>query len=161
MGMLTASRALCEENPLTGGYPSQTASNAGGWYFVCYLVLNMLLVSWDAMTLMWHYCNATLRLRQNGRHFADDIFKCIFMNENVWFPTKIWLKFVPKGLINKIPSFVRIMAWRCQGDRSLSEPMVVSLVVSLLTHIGVTRPQWVDPFLINWFFLRQGAYRPW
>ena len=24
----------------------------------------------------------TLRPRQNGRHFADDIFKCIFLNEN-------------------------------------------------------------------------------
>ena len=26
----------------------------------------------------------TLRPRQNGRHFAEDIFKCIFLNENVW-----------------------------------------------------------------------------
>ena len=25
----------------------------------------------------------TLRPRQDGRHFADDIFKCIFFNENV------------------------------------------------------------------------------
>ena len=25
----------------------------------------------------------TLRPRQNGRHFADDIFKWIFLNENV------------------------------------------------------------------------------
>ena len=25
----------------------------------------------------------TVRLRQNGRHFPDDIFKCIFLNENV------------------------------------------------------------------------------
>ena len=25
----------------------------------------------------------TLRPRQNGRHFLDNIFKCIFMNENV------------------------------------------------------------------------------
>ena len=25
----------------------------------------------------------TLRPRQNGRHFADDILKCIFLNENV------------------------------------------------------------------------------
>ena len=25
----------------------------------------------------------TLRLRQNGRHLPDDIFKCIFLNENV------------------------------------------------------------------------------
>ena len=26
----------------------------------------------------------TLRLRRNGRHFVDGIFKCILLNENVW-----------------------------------------------------------------------------
>ena len=30
----------------------------------------------------------TLRVRQNGCHFTDDIFKCIFLNENVWIPIK-------------------------------------------------------------------------
>ena len=49
----------------------------------------------------------TLRPRQNGRHFADDIFKCIFLNENVWIPIKISLKFVPKGQINNIPTLVQ------------------------------------------------------
>ena len=81
----------------------------------------------------------TLRPRQNGRHFADDIFRCIFLNENVWIPIKISLKFVPKGRINNIPSLVQIMAWRRPGDKPLSEPMMVSS----LTHICVTRPQWV------------------
>ena len=32
--------------------------------------------------------------RQNGRHFADNIFKCIFLNENVWIAIDISLKFV-------------------------------------------------------------------
>ena len=32
------------------------------------------------------------------------------------------------------------MAWRRSGDKPLSEPMMVSL----LTHICVTRPQWVN-----------------
>ena len=81
----------------------------------------------------------TLRPRQNGRHFADDIFMCIFLNEHVWIPIEISLKFVPKGPINNIPALVQIMAWRRPGDKPLSEPMVVSL----LTHICVTRPQWV------------------
>ena len=45
----------------------------------------------------------TLRLRQNDRLLPDDIFKCIFFNENVWISIKISLKFVPKGLINNIP----------------------------------------------------------
>ena len=48
----------------------------------------------------------TSRPGQNGRHFAYDIFKCIFLNENVWIPIKISLKFVPKGPINKIPALV-------------------------------------------------------
>ena len=46
----------------------------------------------------------TLRLRQNGRHFPGDIFKCIFLSENVRIVIKISLKFVPKGPINNIPT---------------------------------------------------------
>ena len=45
----------------------------------------------------------TLGSRQNGPHFADDIFKCIFLNENVSSAIKISLKFVPKDLINIMP----------------------------------------------------------
>ena len=46
----------------------------------------------------------SLRPRQNGRHLADDMFKCIFLNENVWIPIAISLKFVPKVPINNIPT---------------------------------------------------------
>ena len=78
--------------------------------------------------LLWRYIFAgtflcyyrllnTLRPRLNGRHFPDDIFKCIFLNENAWISIKISLKFVPKGSINNIPALVQI--------------------------ICVTRPQWV------------------
>ena len=81
----------------------------------------------------------TLRPRQNGRHFTDDIFKCIFLNENVWIPIKISLKFVPKGPINNISSLVQKMVWRRPGAKPLSEPKMVSL----LRHIWVTQPQWV------------------
>ena len=34
----------------------------------------------------------TLRPRQNGRHFADDIFKRIFMNENVRICINIFIE---------------------------------------------------------------------
>ena len=81
----------------------------------------------------------TLRPRQDGCQFPDDIFKCIFINENIWILIEISLKFVPKGPINKIPAFVQIMAWRHSGDKPLSEPMMFSLQM----HICVTRPQWV------------------
>ena len=95
-------------------------------------------VIWDAMTFMWLRFD-TLRPRQYGRHFANDIFKFIFLNENVWIPIKISLKFVPQGPINNITALVQIMAWRRPGDKPLSEPMMVRLP----THICVTRPQWV------------------
>ena len=65
------------------------------------------------------------RPRQNGRHFPNDIFKCIFLNDDEWIPIKISLKFVPKGLKNNIPALVQIMAWRRSGDKPLSEPMMV------------------------------------
>ena len=82
------------------------------------------------------------RPRQNGRRFADDNFKRIFLNENVRISIEISLKFLPKGPINNIPALVQIMAWRRSGDKPLSEPMMVSL----LTHICVTRPQWVQSY---------------
>ena len=37
----------------------------------------------------------TLRVRPNGHHFPDDIFNCIFLDENAWISIKISLKFVP------------------------------------------------------------------
>ena len=73
----------------------------------------------------------TLRPRQNGHHFAD-IFKCIFFNEDSWILLKISLKVIPKVRINNIPALA--------GAKPLSEPTMVSL----LTHICVTRLQWVN-----------------
>ena len=43
---------------------------------------------------------------KNGHHFADDIFRCIFMNEKFWILIKISLKFVPKGQIHINPALV-------------------------------------------------------
>ena len=79
-----------------------------------------------------------LRPRQNGRHFADDIFKCLFLNENIWIFLKISLKFVPKVRIINISALVQIMACRLVGAKPLSEPIMVSFV----TRVCDTRPQW-------------------
>ena len=78
----------------------------------------------------------TLGPIQNCRHFANDIFRCIFLNENAKTSLKISLKLVPRVRISNIPALVQIKAWRVQGDKPLSEPMMISL----LTHIYVTRP---------------------
>ena len=63
-----------------------------------------------------------------------------FLEWNVWISINISLKFVPKGPINNIHALVQIMAWHRPGDKPLSEPMLIIL----LTHICVTRPQWVN-----------------
>ena len=83
-------------------------------------------------------CINSMRPRQNGRRFADDLFKCIFLNENVRISIKISLKCLPRGPINNISALIQIMAWRRSGDKPLSEAMVFSL----LTDIWVARPQW-------------------
>ena len=100
---------------------------------------------WHAFVSCW--CINTLRPWQNGRHFPDDIFKCIFLNESISF--EISLNFVPtcKSPINNIPALVQIMAWRRPGDKPLSEPMMVRLP----THICVTRPQWFKLAVNNVF----------
>ena len=96
----------------------------------------------------------TLRPRQHGRHFADDTFKCIFLNEHVGISIKISLKFVHEGPINNIPALVQIMAWRRPGDTPLSEPMMVRLP----THIYVARPQWVNQPIYCFVFSFAGCW---
>ena len=88
-------------------------------------------------------CVSTLRPRQNGRHFTDDTFKRIFLNEKVRILIKTSMKFVPKGPIKITAALVQRMAWRRPGDKPLSEP----LMVRLPTHICVTRPQWVNTYI--------------
>ena len=114
------------------------------WFGNVWLSTDNITITKQTTTKPYAYFN-TLRPRQNGRHFADDIFKCIFLNETVWIPIKISMKFVPMGPINNIPALVQIMAWRRPGDKPLSEPMRVSLT----THICVTRPQWVKGYIMH------------
>ena len=76
------------------------------------------------------------------------MFKCIFLNENVWIPIEISPNFVPNGSINNNPTLFQIMAWRRPGDKPLSEPMMVNS----LTHICVIRPQWVKDKMVLFVF---------
>ena len=70
-----------------------------------------LLLMYSHVRLLFSAFINTLGPRQNGRHFADDIFTCILLNENVWILIKISLSFVPKGPINNIPALVQVMNW--------------------------------------------------
>ena len=68
------------------------------------------------------------------------VFRRIFRAWKFCAFIKISLKFIPKGPIDNNPALFQIMAWRQVGDKPLSE----SMVASLLMHIYVTRPQWVN-----------------
>ena len=90
-----------------------------------------------------------LRPWQNGRHFPDDIFKCVLFNENVWILSEISLKFVHKRHFNNIPALVQTMAWRRPGESHYLNQWWPSS----LTHIWVSLPQWVNQCIVvmqNW-----------
>ena len=83
--------------------------------------------SWHYDNTLFSVINHTLKtvvnsspLGQNGRHFTDDIFECIFLNENEWISLKISVKFVPNVRINNIPVSVQIMDWHRPGDKQTS-----------------------------------------
>ena len=91
---------------------------------------------------------ATSVLTHWGRDKMTDILQTTFSNAYTWmkiykFRWKNSLKFVLYGLINNIPALVQIMAWCRSGGKPISDLMMVSL----LTHICVTRPQWVNVLL--------------
>ena len=78
-------------------------------YFLAKNLLEIIFCKMESFLFKPESVN-TLRQRQNGRHFADAIFKWIFLNENVWIPIEISLKFVPQGPINNILALVHVMA---------------------------------------------------
>ena len=83
---------------------------------------------------------------------SQTTFYMHFLDKNVSILINISLKSVPKGQIDNIPALVQIMAWRRLCANSLSD----SMVVSLLTHICVTRSQWVNSrLLISFQYLGQ------
>ena len=81
-----------------------------------------------------------IEAEQYGHHFAHGIFKCFFWNGNVWISIKISLKFVSKDRIDNFLALIQIMARRLSSDKPLPELMTVSL----LTHVCVARPRWVE-----------------
>ena len=106
---------------------------------------SLLLTHLNASDVIWHLSTWLTHWGwgKNGRQFADNIFKCIFLNENVWISIEISLMFVPNGQICNMPALVQIMAWCWPGNKPLSAPMMISL----LTHICITQPQWARYWL--------------
>ena len=72
--------------------------------------------------------------KQNGRHFADDIFKGIFMDWNI--SIQISLNFAPKGPIGNKSALVQVMDWCRTGGKPLLEPILVQFTDAYMRHYG-------------------------
>ena len=75
-----------------------------------------------------------MRQKQNGRHFADGIYKCILLYEWYGILVQIWLKFVPRVLFDNKSALVQIMAWHHTGYKPLSEPMMAYFTHTYMHH---------------------------
>ena len=67
---------------------------------------------------------------------ADDIFKCIFLNENDRIPIQISLKCVPRSPIDNKPALIQVVVWRRIGDKPLPEPMMTQFTDAYMLHWG-------------------------
>ena len=67
---------------------------------------------------------------------ADDIFKCIFLNEDDKISIKMSLKLVPRSPIDNKPAFVQVMAWCRTYDMQLPEPMLTQFTDAYIRHSG-------------------------
>ena len=73
----------------------------------------------------------TLGHEQNSRHFADDIFKYIFLTENVCVLIHFFWFFFHKGPIENMPSLVPVMALRRTANKLLPEQMLTKSMATM------------------------------
>ena len=81
---------------------------------------------------------------------ADDIFHCIFLNENDRFLIQISLKYVPRSPFDSKSA----LAWRQTGGKPLPEPMMTQFIDAYMWHyIRGTRRRRVERK--NWLLNRE------
>ena len=121
-----------------------------------------LVFDWcyDSLSYRYYWFHVWSWVANNGNHtehieaettcppFCRQPFPTHVLEWNIWISIAILLKLVPKCPINNIPALVEIIAWRRPGDKLLSGPVMVSL----LTHICVARPRWVESVSTYFFF---------
>ena len=119
-----------------GGHFVQGGGGGGGWVNLRNTPQNEY-----AFNQLGGICTVTLQSkmnsfppRQNERQYADDSFKCIFMNEKFCISIQISLKVVPNGLINNELALVQVMAWRRTGDKPLTELLLTQFTEAYMRH---------------------------
>ena len=73
---------------------------------------------------------------QNGRHFAGDISKWIFVNEKFCITIRISSKFVSKDQFDNKTTFIHVMAWCLIVDKLLPELMLTQFTDAYMRHQG-------------------------
>ena len=66
---------------------------------------------------------------------ADEIFKCIFLNENDRIQIQISLKFIHRSPIHNKPALVQLMAWRRIGDKPLPDLMMTHITDAYMRQL--------------------------
>ena len=90
------------------------------------------------------YILTHLPLNKMAAILQTNIFKCIFLNENVRIQIQISLKSVSQGPNDSKSALVQVMTWHQTGDKPLSEPMTAQftdayIYIYTYTYICVTR----------------------
>ena len=112
------------------------------WFFLSQDWLTHIIYSTWNDTVLFHVQELYAMLLnsphtgQNGRNFADDIFKCIFLNENFCILIRISLKFISKGPIENKWALVKTMSWCRTGDKPLSGPILTQSTDTYMRHYG-------------------------
>ena len=69
---------------------------------------------------------------------TDDIFNCIFLNENYKIRIQISIKYIPRSPIDNTlvasPALIQVMTWRRAGDKPLSETMTPQFRDAYMWH---------------------------
>ena len=77
---------------------------------------------------------------------ADNIFKCIYLNENENILIQISLQLVPRSPIDNKPALVQVVAWPWTGNKPLPEPMMTQFTVHICGNRGDELNPALTPF---------------
>ena len=96
----------------------------------------MIVCHVDTLVVLGNYFNSSPP-GQNGHHFADDVFKCICMNEKLCISIRISLEFVPKDPIDNKSALVQVMVWCRIDDKPLPEAILTQFTDTYMRQQGV------------------------
>ena len=107
---------------------------------VMHWLLQMFAHVPTTMTIRWKQRRSFLLTHlphgQYARHFADVIFRHIFVNEKFRILIQISLKFVSKDPMDNKTALVQVMAWRWTCEKPLTEPMLTPFTDAYTRHLG-------------------------